>query len=162
MRSFILLLVIIAILPASVVRAQKVKLTQSSSTSWSGGIAGRYGTGYNFTVEFSGYKGKKEPVPDTIWLGNKRIPLKIKVGTEPQSFNAVRTEGKKSVSYLIICGTSWEDAPKPGQPASKNEAKPVPPMKYSGIGLLSYKYNGRQRYFVIDRVMEQKPPVNYP
>ena len=144
--------------------AQKVKLTKSSSTSWSGGIAGRYGTGYNFTVAFSDF-GPTEPAPDTMWIGNKCIPLVIKVGDKPQPFNAVRTAGKKSVSYFLVGSTSWEDDPRSiDATGAKGNKQPggAPPLKYKGVALLSYKYKGKQKYFVIEKVLDRKPPVNYP
>ena len=146
--------------------AQKVVLTNSSATHWSGGIAGRYGVGYNFTVTFSAYH-RKEPAPDTLWIGNKCIPLIIKTGTNPQPFNATRTQGKKSVAYTIFAGTSHEDdlnnvTPYPGQKKITPPPEPAPPIKYSGIALLSYQYKGKQHYFVIDKIMKNNPPVNYP
>ena len=144
--------------------AQKVKLAGSSSTSWSGGIAGRYGTNYNFTIEFSEYK-KDEPVPDTFWIGHKCFPVILKADPVPQNYNTVRTAGKRKVSFLLIGGTDYRDdkhGQDPYNAVSKRIQMPVPPIEYKGLALLSYKYRGKRRYYMIDRIITANPPVNYP
>ncbi len=40
--------------------------------------------------------------------------------------------------------------------------KPSPPFKYSGIALLSYKYKGEEKYFIVDKITSFGQPVNYP
>jgi hypothetical protein len=163
----ILFAILILVLPR-LANAQKVKLITSSGTNWSGGIAGRYGTGYNFTVEFSHY-AKDEPMPDIIWLENKPVPIIIKGTTSPQhpNFNTTRTEGKKRVTYTFYVGTSHGDEqpynnPYPSGKGAKTIIKPQPPQKYGGVALVSYRYKGGQKYFVIDKVLTRNPPVNYP
>lgn len=158
-------LLIFSILLPLFCHAQKVKLLQATSTGWSGGIAGRYGTGYNFIVQFS-HCGKQEPEPDTLWIGNKYIPLVTKPASG-QSYNLIKTAERKKVTFQVWGGTSWEDEEKPilhypNSPEQKKINKPFPPIRYEGVALLSYKYNGKQRYFVIDKIMTFGTPVNYP
>ena len=46
-----------------------------------------------------------------------------------------------------------------------NEKKVAParsPVTYKGVALLSYKYNGKQHYYEISRIMKTFPPINYP
>ena len=147
-----------------VVQAQKVKLAASSSKSWSGGIAGRYGTNYSFTVEFSDYV-KGEPKPDTLWIGNKCIPLLVKVESSPAAFNTVRTKNNGKLTFVISCVTDNRDDKQrttPDNTIQRRVPTPVPPKKYKGVALLSYKYQGRHQYFVIDKIITVSPPVNYP
>ena len=145
--------------------AQKAKLVDAISTSWSGGVAGKYGTGYVFIVEFS-CNGADEPMPDTLWIGSKCITL-ISKTTSGRSYNMIKTVKKKKVTFKVWGGTSNEDEDRPtiqypGAPPEKKIAKPAPPVKYSGVALLSYKYKEKQTYFVIDKIMTVGPPVNYP
>ena len=159
------LLLLAAILLRLVCIAQQptVKLIASSSTSWSGGIAGRYGTSYNFTVAFPGY-GHDIPEPDTFWIGQKSIPVMLKNKTG-QNYNTIRAQKGNTATYTFIGGTDNydEDAPN-GISVTKSNgtARLRAPIKYKGVALITYKYKGRVLYFTIDKIMNKNPPVNYP
>ncbi len=74
---------------------QEVKLINSNATGLSGGIAGRYGTSYEFVVVFTHY-GKHVPEPDTLWIGNKPIAL-VNKSIPSVAYNFLWSkEGKKS------------------------------------------------------------------
>jgi len=157
------LLVILLLLPFCST-AQKVKLVNSTATNWSGGIAGRSDTNYMFKVEFSGY-GKSQPMPDTLWIGNKCIPLILKTNPAPPNFNLISTAGKKKVTYEIMGAVSKDlnkNRPDPYQEANKKNHLPLPPVKCSGVALLSYHHNGRRYFYTIEKVLTQNPPLNYP
>lgn len=141
--------------------AQKVRLINSTQQSWSGGIAGRYGTNYTFTVEFSDFK--REPIPDTLWLGEEPRLIILNDGTEQG--NTVRTSSRKRVKFEIHAGTSHDEYldryPFNGGHKAVTD-QPHPPISYEGVALLSYTYKGRKRYFVINKILTSYPPVNYP
>ncbi len=148
--------------------AQYVKLVESSEMNWSGGVAGRRGTNYNFTVDFIQFK--KEPVPDTIWIKNTPFSF-LQVGSTPQgTANIKKTIGKKSVQYSISVAISHDDyrerviAP-PGSGEEKEHKQQTAaraPVKYKGVALLSYTYKGERHYFEITGITKKLPPVNYP
>ncbi len=142
--------------------AQNVRLINSTEQSWSGGIAGRHGANYNFIVEFSGYR--TEPVPDTVWIGKTPYPV-ITDNNNQYNVNTKRVAGKRGVQFSIAVGVARDDyaeqLPTPGN-NEKKAPKPVPPVRYKGVALLSYKYRGEERYFEINKIFTRYPPVNYP
>jgi hypothetical protein len=147
--------------------AQRITLTSAISTDWSGGVAGRHGTSYVFVVEFSKY-GAEAPLPDTLWLGNKCIPLIAKTATGGRAFNLVAAKKKQKITYTITAGTSNADDPTLSvqDPFSNNSAKalpaPKPPVAYKGVALLCYSYQGARHYYTIARILTHGDPVNYP
>ena len=158
-----LLFIVLSVLPFCSF-AQKVKLVNSTSTNWSGGIAGRSGTNYMFKVEFSAY-GRNQPMPDTLWIGDKCIPLILKTNPVPQGFNLIATTSKKKVTYEIMGAVSKDlnkNRPDPYQEANKRNHLPPPPVKCGGVALLSYRYNGKRHFYTIEKVMTQNTPLNYP
>ncbi len=162
-----MLLAAILLCYASNAQQLAIKTIAAACTSWSGGIAGRYGTNYNFTIEFSGYQHNL-PEPDTLWIGNKCIPVILKNNATSQNYNTLRTEGSKSVRYVFNAGTNQEDEPNKimhtdvagDRKALAKHAKP--PIKYKGVALISYTYKGATMYYVVDKIMKKYPPVNYP
>ena len=141
--------------------AQQIKLVDSYSQHWSGGIAGRHGVNYYFVLEFSGIK--KEIIPDTIWIEGQAIPLRITENMFTQEINTQRIQKKNSVRLEIHAGTSYDDYAyrnmQPGDTAKEN--KPHPPS-YNGVALLSYTRNGKKQYFEITKIMRTGPALNYP
>lgn len=143
--------------------AQKPKLIEAISTSWSGGIAGKYGVGYVFIVEFNS-NGLEHPMPDTLWIGNKCIPLSL-ASSPGKSYNIIKTVKKKKVTYKVWGGTTNEDEPyitHPGPPAEKKIPDPLPPIKYKGVALLSYRYKEQRSFYIIEKILTFGQPVNYP
>lgn len=143
--------------------AQKPKLLEAISTSWSGGVAGKYGVGYVFIVEFN-TNGLDQPMPDTLWIGQKCIPLSLTT-TAGKSYNMIKTVKKKKVSYKLWGGTSNEDVPSITYPGVTNENKipdSPPPIKYKGVALLSYKYKEQRSFYIIEKILTFGTPVNYP
>lgn len=145
------------------VTAQKPKLVEAISTSWSGGIAGKFGVGYVFIVEFN-CNGQATPLPDTLWIGNKCIPLSLNT-SNGKSYNMLKTAKKKKISFKIWGGTSNEDEPSVTYPGARLEKKLLdvqPPIKYEGVALLSYKYKEQRSFFIIEKILTIGMPVNYP
>ena len=141
-------------------------MLNSTEQTWSGGIAGKHGVNYSFSIEFSKYK--KEPVPDTLWIDKHPIPLSLQNIPRSQS-NTKVIRKKKTVQYEINAGVSFDDYEyrfaNPEQMETETESKkkvPNPPITYKGVALLSYQYKGKQQYFVIPKIMKIFPPVNYP
>ncbi len=156
----VLLLCLACSLPGTL-WAQTVKLIGSTRQDWSGGIAGRYGSNFTFSIEFSNYR--LEPVPDTIWIGQSPIPVLL-ANTGDLQTNTKRIPGKKSVRFDINVGTSSHDLagrmPKPDDPVKTITTKS--PVAYSGVALLSYRYKRKTRYYTIKSIITNYPAVNYP
>jgi hypothetical protein len=142
--------------------AQQIKLVDSYSRSWSGGIAGHHGENYLFVIEFS--KVKADVKPDTIWIGSQPVPVILSDSLFSQSANTKRIKKKNSVQFEIQAGTFFDDYQYkhmlPGDTLKK--AAVHPPYLYKGIALLSYIYNGNKKYFEIDKIMRRGQPVAYP
>ncbi|MBS1587770.1 MAG: hypothetical protein JSS82_19725 [Bacteroidetes bacterium] len=133
--------------------AQEVKLINSSRQDWSGGIAGRHGSNCSFTIGM--YSCKGDPVPDSLWMEGTLIKL------GEQNGNVITMRSGDTVRFDIKVGISkdtYADVYYPEQVS--NVVKP--PRRYTGVALLSYRYNGRQQYFVIDKIMNYLPHVAYP
>lgn len=141
--------------------SQTVKLINSTRLDWSGGIAGRYGSNFTFSLEFSNYRS--EPLPDTIWIGQSPIPILL-ANTRDLQTNAKRIPGKKTVRFDINVGTSSHDLagrmPGPGDPPKAITTKS--PIAYTGVALLSYKYKRKTRYYTVKNIITTFPPVSYP
>lgn len=133
--------------------AQEAVLVSSTRQDWSGGIAGRHGSSCSFTVEM--YDCRKSLVPDSLWIDGARIPL------NEQNGNVTMTRRGDTVCFNIrvtISKDAYVDTCYP-----EKESKVVkPPFNYAGVALLSYTYKGRQRYFVIDKIMNYLPHIAYP
>ncbi len=141
--------------------AQKVKLVAAVHMAWSGGIAGRSGDNYTFTVEFTQYK--KEPLPDTLWLGQEAILVTEQTNSNP--YTNTRVIRKKGSVRFEISGQVTRDESAYSDPESAlNEGKVAhpSPIGYKGIALLSYTCNGKRHYFPITRITRELPPADYP
>ena len=143
--------------------AQTVRMINSSVQNWSGGIAGRHGANYAFSVEFSDFS--TEPVPDTLWIENEPFGLLVLDSTITYG-NVKRTRTKRTVRYEFGANTYHDDyAEHNAPPPFANEPKktqPHPPIEYKEAGLLSYKYQGKEHYYTISKIMTVFPPANYP
>jgi hypothetical protein len=141
---------------------QSIKLINSTSQSWSGGIAGRHGVNYSFEIEFSNIK--KDINPDTIWIDHRAIPIILTETNLSENVNTRKIRKKDSVRFEIHTGTSYDDYEYRNQlPGDEKKKKEVnPPIPYKGVALLSYKYKGKEKYFVIDKIMKSMTPLNYP
>ena len=161
MRNINLLVIFFTILTPHALPAQTIKLVNSTDQGWSGGVAGRTGNNYTFSIEFSGFK--PDPIPDTIWIGQTPVQLSITDSGDTQA-NTKRTKKKSSIKFNISAGTS-EDEYADRYPTPDNMRKEVPshcPITYKGVALLSYKYKGKKHYYVISRIMTTYPPADYP
>jgi hypothetical protein len=151
---------LLAICVACTATAQSVKLINSTHQRWSGGVAGRSGDRYGFTIEFSKYK--KEPVPDTLWIGKK--PFAIKVG-ENNSFrngNTKLTRSKNKLTLEINENITKNEYYNPNEPPQQQPNTSQPPKQYNGVALLSYTYKGHHHYFEVSRIMNEAQAANYP
>ncbi len=155
-------LLILLFLPI-VTYAQNVKLINSSSTDWSGGVAGHAGTRYTFTIECSGFDRAAFTL-DTIWIGNDPTRLLVKVN-DKTAFNTVFKAGKKGVVYTINAAVDRSfhaTVEDPYGNGNKTIKTAKPPLKYKGVALLSYHYKGKPYHFVIDKITIKYPPISYP
>jgi hypothetical protein len=140
--------------------AQKIKVTESAKQDWSGGVAGKRGSNYNFTLEFQ--RSKDSIIADTIWIENE--PIAIVTGTEDIfGRNCFITKSGGEVSLHINVGISRDDHTLAyGYMEQKEEVKAEAPIKYKGVALLSYRYNGKRCYYVISKLTLMRDPINYP
>jgi len=146
---------------AGVVFAQQARLVDSYSQSWSGGIAGHRGENFLFVIEFTRIKGDVNP--DTLWIGEQPIPVLITDSLFSDSQNTKKIKKKNSIRFEIHAGTSFDEYEyrnmPPGDETKKEAVKPPP---YKGIGLLSYTYMGKKKYYEIGKIMRRGEPLNYP
>lgn len=145
--------------------AQNLKTIYATRRDWSGGVAGHHGSYLSFTVEFSNYK--EEPIPDTIWIDSKPIPLATTIRNEKVQIkgNMNRTTSKKGVRFEINTGTSYDDNTRSIYPDPSDSHKELTchqPVACKGVALLSYRYMGREHYYPIAKFTTVFPPVNYP
>jgi len=138
-------------------KAQTVRA--ATEQCWSGGVAGKHGCNYSFSIEFG--TQMQTVLPDTLWIGETSIPLLLKNG-EGGNLKKVRTKG--GIRFEISAGTHFDDHelyPHPPGEAEHTEA-PKPPRKYKGAALLSYIQAGKQQYFVIPKIITHLPHISYP
>lgn len=145
--------ILLALIPA-LVQAQAVRLVSSTRQDWSGGVAGKHGSNYTFTIEF--YNCSKELRPDTIWVGQDAILL----NEDPPS-NIKRTRKGDTVRFDIRANIHKDDYQNRYSLGEQQKEVP-PPMSYKGVALLSYKYKGQQKYFVVTKIMQTMEPLAYP
>ncbi len=144
------------------VSAQSAALINSTEGCWSGGIAGHRGCNYTFAIDVTALH--TDPAPDTLWIGDQPVRLLLKAGQAGQANMKVTPTGK-GFRYQINAGTSFDDQNwhSPVPPGDKGpEAKPKPPVAYSGVALFCYTSRGKRCYFVVTKIMKRYPPVSYP
>lgn len=149
----------VLLLPAKAL-AQTVTLKNSTERSWTGGIAGRSGSDYTFSLEFKGFKN--DPIPDTLWIENEPIP--IVMSSRSQANARINRLNKNTMQLDINAGITRDEYERyHAGPLREVKAPPHhPPVKYSGVALLSYLYKGKKKYFVIGKMLTRYPPVAYP
>ena len=141
--------------------AQSVKLINSTHQRWSGGVAGRSGDRYGFTIEFSKYK--QEPVPDTLWIGKKSFAIKIGENNSFRNGNTKLTRSKNKITLEINENITKNEYYNPNEPPQEHELNTSqPPKPYKGVALLSYTYKGHRHYFEVSRIMNEAQAANYP
>lgn len=155
-------LCILLSLPA-VLFAQNIKLISATQQSWSGGIAGHSGCRYVFTIECD--STMPVIIPDTVWVGRQPTPLVYKSTKHPDA-NAIRTRKKNRVRYELRAETNNNQYPYRDQEQDPYETRKTtivkPPVKYKGLALIAYKYNGKRGYFGINKLTKSLPPISYP
>ena len=159
MRSKKILILLVALLCACNAEAQKLTVTGAVKGSWSGGVAGHYGTRYTFTINCVQLKG--ELVPDTLWLENKAFPL-VAHSRFPDDNNLKCTRTKAGMILEIKAAISHDQYTGQNELSGTGKVQMRPPVKYKGAALLSYRYGGREQYFEIKKIITNLPPVNYP
>lgn len=155
MKPFVLSILLFLPVPA---QAQKGTMLGATEQCWSGGIAGRHGCNYTFSISFAG----GEPVPDTIWIGDDPIPIRHHTGDGNDNTTIVHKG--RATKLTIRAGTSHDDYAERYAPYPDAIPKPHPvaPIKYQGVALLSYTSNGKRRYFTIPHITERLPHISYP
>ncbi len=139
--------------------AQKVKVKESVRQDWSGGIAGKRGTNYNFTLEIQG--AKESFIVDSLWIDDKPIALIYNSDVTPG--NCTLSISGKSILLKINTGVSNNDNDLPSIGIDKpQEIKPNPPLKYNGVALVCYKYGDKRGYYTIEKIITTLPTQNYP
>ena len=143
-----------------VVCAQTIKVLNSTQQPWSGGIAGHSGDNHTFSIRFSDCG--KEPIPDTIWLG--QYPVELIVYDHDRQSNTNITHTGKTYKFDITAGTFYDEYADryPSPDGKPNTAPPHSPVPYKGVAMLSYTYNGRHHYYVIPKIKTVYPTANYP
>jgi hypothetical protein len=136
------------------------QLTNATRQCWSGGIAGRHGCNYHYTLLFS--NAMRNALPDKVWIDGQMVQLEIKQSANSAG-NVKKLLTKKGVQFEIAVGTQFNDQTiYPDGIATEQKQNAAPPIKYAGIALISYKLNGKTKYFVVKKIYNELPDVNYP
>lgn len=125
---------------------------------WSGGIAGRHGCDYTFSILFK--PAGAAIVPEKIWVDGQEVPLLLKAKDGMQA-NVSLTRSARGLQLDIAAGSSFDDGNMYPSPDDKTKPKPVL-RKYNGAALLAYKLNGKRKYFTVKKITVEHPPVSYP
>ena len=143
--------------------AQNIKLISATQQSWSGGVAGISGCRYVFIIECTDKAAVI--IPDTVWVGRQPTPLVYKSTKHPDA-NAIRTRKKNRVRYELRAETNNNQYPYRDQEQDPYETRKTTivkvPVKYKGVALVAYKYNGKRGYFGINKLTKSLPPISYP
>ena len=151
MRHITLVLLPFILTCPSFLRAQKITLDGSSRQRWSGGIAGRSGENYTFTIDFTGYKN--DLAIDSLWISDEFVLLTGSSAKISYRKNGLRLQLTAGISRNEYNNPSYTGKPLPSAHA---------PCKYKGVALLSYHYKSRQYYYSISRIITHYPQVSYP
>ncbi len=160
--KFLVAVFLISLLYVSHGAGQTVEQVHSTRQDWSGGIAGSSGSNYTFTIRFS--HCRREPRPDTIWIGQTPVPIVIADSLLLQANTHRHPGGRGAVTFDINVVISGNKYPQiyPDRDTPPQAVLPHSPIPYTGVALLSYKYKGRHKYFVISKIIKTFPPVSYP
>ena len=134
--------------------AQKIEIKEAQRQDWSGGVAGKRGSNFQFELAFHNVKGSI--ILDTLWIEGIAIVMvaKEKDGSYGGNFTEHKyftKKGRTEMSFNIRAGFS-----------DINVEKTLPPIEYEGVALLSYRYNDKRCYYVIPKLTLLHDPINYP
>ncbi len=157
----ILPLLLLFCLAVQQAHAQKAKLIDATEQCWSGGIAGRHGCNYTFTIDF--VSNAAEIQADSIWIGDKPMMLAHETkGNEA----VVKTTTLKNKTRLYITARTryddYEDRYEPNATAKGQKEAIKPPIKYTGVALLCYRQNGTRKFYTISKIINRYPHQSYP
>jgi hypothetical protein len=140
--------------------AQRGNVLTATEQCWSGGIAGRHGCNYRFTLLFKSVK--QQIFPDTLWIGNYAIKLTERNAASADG-NLIITRSNKTVKFDITASTHYDDnALHTITPVSVARSVPAPPPQCAGVATLVYTYGNKRKYFVVPRIHHKYAPVAYP
>ncbi len=156
-----LLMAIILVWPHALF-AGRVKVINSSSQNWSGGVAGMHGVHYHFTIEFSGFNQK--PRPDTLWIGTEYIALDTAYESTGSNTKVKYNKSRNTYTFEINANTSNNENVVLKIKGQKQVAKLKlkPPASGKGVAIVSYKCDKKQAYFIVPGFNEILPPLQYP
>ena len=157
-KRILLLLLCLAALRA---QAQKAKLIDATEQCWSGGIAGRHGCNYTFTIDFAA--NIDELTADTIWIGERPLML-ARENTGGDATLKASTVKNKTRFFITarVRNDDYEDNYGPNAPTNLRAKGIKPPKKYSGEALLCYRHHGMRRYYAVSKIMNKYPHQSYP
>ncbi len=139
------------------INAQKVKLVNATSQSWSGGVAGHHGTNYLVVIACSDTSVKL----DTLYTGGNCYSVNI---DKHDTLNRKVDKKNNTVKYNIYAYDSYNDMdygdPAKRQEREKERAK-MPHRNYDGAALLIYTIKGVHYTFLI-KSFNALPALNYP
>ncbi|HWY97943.1 MAG TPA: hypothetical protein VNY36_02550 [Bacteroidia bacterium] len=151
-----LLLILTACLTLSV-NAQKVKLVNATSQSWSGGVAGHHGTNYAITIKCSDTAIKL----DTLYTGGNCYAINIE---KHDTLNRKVDKKTNTITYNIHAYDSYNDMDF-GDPVKRHEREQerakMPHRNYDGAALLIYRIK-RVKYNFLIKSYTQLPALNHP
>ncbi|MBL7692121.1 MAG: hypothetical protein JNM41_11040 [Flavipsychrobacter sp.] len=149
------------LLPAMLLAAQGSfgqTVLDATRRCWSGGIAGRHGCDYTFSILFK--PAGAAIVPEKIWVDGQELPLLLKAKDGMQA-NVSLTRSARGLQLDIATGSQFDDGNMYTPPGDKPQPKPAL-RKYNGVALLAYKQNGKRKYFTVKKIIVEHPPVSYP
>ncbi|MBE2290546.1 MAG: hypothetical protein IAE95_13390 [Chitinophagaceae bacterium] len=124
---------------------------------WSGGIAGRHGCDYTFSILFK--PAGASIVPEKIWVDGQEVPLLLKAENGMQA-NVSLSRSARGLQLDIAVGSQFDDGNMYTPASDRPKTKSL--RKHAGVALLAYKFNGKMKYFTVKKIMVEHPPVSYP
>lgn len=133
----------------------KVKMVQSTSQEWMGGLQeSGYGTDYRLTL--TAKAGSDQLTLEDLWVGD--VHLKLRVLADPSDPSVITF--KRGQTVTCTAGITWR--PGPDGMMKLTGSEPVAkPFDYKGEGLLGYTFKGRKGYVEIAS-FEQLKKIIYP
>lgn len=158
MKQLLGLLVIL--LPATMVMAQKGKVLTATEQCWSGGIAGRHGCNYSFVISFRDVR--QQMIADTLWIGDYAVKL-IEKNKNNAAGNMTVKRGGKTIQYEIYASTHYDDNEKYIASTIPTETiAPKPSYNHGAVATIAYWYGGKRLHFAVPKILHKLAPVAYP
>lgn len=136
----------------------KVVVKQATQQRWSGGVVGRAGVNYSFTVETL-----PSATLDTVWIGDR--PFGVRVQSDPRDYihpaNAVLTKTKKRWTYDVKVGIDRSRNGAEPREEPQKEVRVSGAPKYSGVAYITYTYKSKHDGVAVAK-FTQLDPLNYP